>query len=94
MNNKDLIAAIAAKNNIPKPEAENMLKATIAILRSQLASGNSVNVHGFGNLEIRKKEERIFVHPQTQVRTLTPPKLVVGFKQSTGLKNKLNNVES
>ena len=94
MNNKELIAAIAAKNDLTKVETENMLEATVAILRAQLAENNSINVHGFGNLEIREKEERISVHPLTKARILTPPKLVVGFKQSTVLKNKLNNVES
>jgi Bacterial nucleoid DNA-binding protein len=94
MNNKELIAAIAAKNDLTKLETENILEATVAILRAQLAESKSINVYGFGNLEIRKKEERISVHPQTKARILTPPKLVVNFKQSTVLKNKLNNVES
>ena len=93
MNNKELIAAIAAKNDLTKLETENMLEAAVAILRAQLAEGNSINVYGFGSLEVRKKEERVSVHPQTKARILTPPKLAVGFKQSTVLKNKLNNVE-
>jgi DNA-binding protein HU-beta len=41
-------------------------------------------------LEVKKREERISVHPATQVRTLIPPKLVVNFKQSNALKDKIN----
>ena len=41
-------------------------------------------------LEVKKREERISVHPATQVRTLIPPKLVVNFKQSNTLKDKIN----
>ena len=94
MNNKELITAITAKNGLPKSENGDLLEATVAVFRAQLAESNSISVHGFGTLEVRKKEERISVHPSTQARTLVPPKLVVNFKQSTVLKNKLNNTES
>ncbi len=94
MNNKELIAAIADKIGLTKSEASDLLESTVSIMRSQIAEDNAISIHGFGTLDLRKREERISVHPSTQIRTLTPPKLVVGFKQSAILKDKINKIES
>jgi DNA-binding protein HU-beta len=93
MNHKELIAKLAERNNISKPEAEKMLDATVNILKEQLLNGIIVGIQSFGSFEVRKKEERLSVHPATQIRTLVPPKLVVNFKQSTILKEKLNDIK-
>lgn len=90
MNQKELVAAIASKMNLKKPEVENILDTMVQIFREQLSEGNTIGLHNFGNFEVRKKEERLSVHPATQVRTLIPPKLVVNFKQSNTLKEKIN----
>lgn len=92
MNNKELISNIAAKMQLPKKEVEEMLDATVSIFVSELADGKTIGIHGFGQLEVKKREERISVHPATQVRTLIPPKLVVNFKQSNALKDKINDL--
>jgi DNA-binding protein HU-beta len=90
MNNKELISNISAKMQLPKKEVEEMLDATVSVFVSELADGKTIGIHGFGQLEVKKREERISVHPATQVRTLIPPKLVVNFKQSNTLKDKIN----
>ena len=91
MNRKELIATLAIKNNLTKEAAEVLLNATIDILKENLTDGKDVGISSFGSFEVRKKEERLSVHPATQKRTLIPPKLVVAFKQSSILKDKLNN---
>lgn len=93
MNHKELIAKLAERNNISKPEAEKMLDTTVNIVKEQLLNGIAVGIQSFGSFEVRKKEERLSVHPATQIRTLIPPKLVVNFKQSTILKEKLNDIK-
>lgn len=92
MNHKELVGHIAARLNLPKEEAARMLDVVVSALSEQLSEGNSVGIQGFGTFEVRKKEERISVHPATQVRTLIPPKLVVNFKQSNVLKDKLKGL--
>lgn len=92
MNHKELINSIAEKLDQPKGEVEKMLDSTVSVFVKNLSEGNNIGIQGFGNFEIRKKEERISVHPVTQVRTLIPPKLVVNFKQSTILKDKLKEL--
>ena len=93
MNQKELIAAIASKMNLPKNEAELLLDSTIDVCTKQLLEGKTIGFQSFGNFEVRKKDERVSVHPSTHVRTLIPPKLVVNFKQSGILKDKLNEMK-
>ncbi|MDD3080172.1 MAG: HU family DNA-binding protein [Paludibacter sp.] len=89
MNHKELVAGIATKANLSKAETERMLDAVVSVLSDELIDGKTVGFQSFGAFEVRKKEERLSVHPSTQIRTLIPPKLVVNFKQSNILKEKL-----
>ncbi len=90
MNNKELISNVASKMNLPKAEVKFLLDAFTETCRNQLKEDNSIGIQGFGTFEIRRKEERLSVHPITRIRTMIPPKLVVSFKQSSVLKDKLN----
>jgi DNA-binding protein HU-beta len=92
MNHKELIAEIAKKMNAPKSVVENLMGLTITAITDELIAEKTIGIQSFGNFEVRKKEERLSVHPSTQVRTLIPPKLVVNFKQSQVLKDKLKNL--
>jgi DNA-binding protein HU-beta len=56
-----------------------------------LKEENSVGFQSFGAFEVIKREERISVHPQSKERSLVPPKLVLNFKQSPILKEKMNS---
>ena len=92
MNHKELIAAMAAKMNAPKSVVEALLDTTVKTCAELLIEEKTIGFQSFGNFEVRKKEERLSVHPATQIRTLIPPKLVVNFKQSNILKDKLKDL--
>ena len=92
MNHKELIAAMAAKMNAPKSVIEDLLEKTVSTCNELLVEGKSIGFQSFGNFEVRKKEERLSVHPATQIRTLVPPKIVVNYKQSNILKDKLKEL--
>jgi DNA-binding protein HU-beta len=92
MNNKELIASMATKMNAPKVVVAALLETTIATCSELLVEEKIIGFQSFGNFEVRKKEERLSVHPSTQIRTLIPPKLVVNFKQSNILKDKLKDL--
>jgi len=93
MNNKELIASMAAKMNAPKSIVAMLLETTVATCTELLVEEKTIGFQSFGNFEVRKKEERLSVHPSTQIRTLIPPKLVVNFKQSNILKDKLKDMQ-
>ena len=92
MNHKELIASMATKMNAPKSVVSDLLDTTVKILTEQLVDDKIIGFQSFGNLEVRKKEERLSVHPSTHIRTLIPPKLVVYFKQSNILKDKFKDI--
>lgn len=92
MNHKELIAKMAAKTKLSRQEVEGLLDATVSAFTQELGEGKTIGIQSFGNFEVRKKEERLSVHPATQIRTLIPPKLVVNFKQSNILKDKLKDL--
>lgn len=91
MNNKELITALSSRLKLSREEVSVMLETFTDGCKEQLVENNIIGIQGFGTFEVRKKEERISVHPVTQIRTLIPPKLVVSFKQSTILKEKINS---
>jgi DNA-binding protein HU-beta len=93
MNHKELIADIAGKTDLTKSEIERLLDMTVDICCEQLEEGGSIGLQSFGVFDVKKKEERLTVHPTTQKRMIIPPKLAVNFKQSGVLKDKLKNAE-
>ena len=96
MNNNELIAAISEKTALDIKRTEDIFDSAVEIFIKLLTDGNSVGIQGFGVFEIRQKGERLSVHPKTGVRSIIPPKLVVNFKQSNTLKDKIklnNNYE-
>jgi DNA-binding protein HU-beta len=92
MNHKELIATMATKLNLPKTKVEELMSITVGSFTERLSQGVTIGIQSFGSLEVRKKEERLSVHPSTKIRTLIPPKLVVNFKQSTVLKDKFKDL--
>lgn len=89
MNNKDFINAIAARIDATSKETQHITDAFIAELAGELAEGTPLTVQGFGTFEIKKKMERVVVNPATKQRMLVPPKLVLAYKPSPVLKDKL-----
>jgi Bacterial nucleoid DNA-binding protein len=92
MNHKELITSMVAKLNAPKSIVADLLETTVTTCTELLVEEKTIGFQSFGNFEVRKKDERLSVHPTTQIRTLIPPKLVVNFKQSNILKDKLKNL--
>lgn len=91
MNSKNLISNIALKMNLSKEEVKGMLNSFIGCCVTQLKEDNSIGFQSFGTFEVVKREERLIVHPQSKERSMVPPKLVLTFRQSAVLKEKINS---
>lgn len=89
MNNKEYISALASKLGMTASEAQKLTTALVEELAGKLDEGNVLTIQGFGNFEVKKKLERVVVNPTTKQRMLVPPKLVLSFKPSNVLKDKL-----
>ena len=89
MNNKEFINALATRLQENPKTVKQHVEALVDALANLLDEGATLNVQGFGTYEVKKKKERIIVHPMKQ-RQLVPPKLVIAFKPSPTLKDKVN----
>lgn len=65
-----------------------MTASLLSEVTQQLQEGNIISIQGFGTFEVKKKAERISINPATKLRMLVPPKLVLGYKPSSTLKDK------
>lgn len=50
---------------------------------------DTITVGGFGTFETKKRLERVALHPASGKRLLVPPKIVMSFKPSASLKQKV-----
>lgn len=92
METKTLIEKVSASSGIDRATCEALLEALARVSETAMAEGDSVSVPSFGTFEPRKRNERIITHPSTPgKKLLVPPKVVVSFKPSTTLKNRINN---
>lgn len=91
MTTKELISDIAAASGIGKTDVAQLVTATSQLLADTLLQGTPVHIQDFGDFELRDKKERITVHPKTGVRTLTPAKKQITFKQTASLKANLKD---
>ena len=88
MNNKEYIAALASKMGYSQEQTQKMAKTLVEAMGHHFEKGEAVVVSGFGTFEVRKRLERVIVNPSTGQRMLVPPKLVLGFKPSSIIKDK------
>lgn len=86
MNNKEFIAALAAKTGYTQDESQKMVKTVVDLMGKSFEMGDSVPVIGFGTFEVKKRLERVMVNPSTGLRMLVPPKLVLNFKPAATIK--------
>lgn len=89
MNNKEFIAELASRTKSNARETQQRMNALVQEMTERLCDEDSIMVSNFGTFETKKRLERVLVSPTTGQRMLVPPKIVVGFKQSNTLKNKI-----
>ena len=89
MNSAELITVLSKKLDLPKTEVTRLLTNTVEIIATELVNNSVVSLHNLGNLEVKKKNERISINPVSGKKMLTPPKLIVKFNASSSLKKKL-----
>lgn len=87
MNKTELIAAAAEQSGISKKDAERVINAAIDTITSALASGDRVQLSGFGIFETKDRESRIGRNPHTKEPIDIPATRVPAFKASKSLKD-------
>ncbi len=89
MNKTELIAAVAAKSELSKKNAEKAVAALLDTVAEALAAGEKVQLVGFGTFETREREARTAKNPRTLETVEVPATRVPAFKAGQALKAKV-----
>lgn len=89
MSNKEFIAELARRTQSSAKDTQQRMNLLVQEMTERLCDEDAIMVSNFGSFETKKRLERVLVSPTTGGRMLVPPKIVVGFKQSNNLKNKI-----
>ena len=90
MNKSDLVAAIAAKADISKKDAEKALKAFEDVVAEELANNGKVQLVGFGTFDVAERAAREGRNPQTGKTMTIPASKAPRFKAGKALKDAIN----
>lgn len=91
MNKTELIASVAEKTGLTKKMTQECVEAVLNTIEETLASGEKVQLVGFGTFEVRDRKARQGRNPQKpdQVIEIPASKAPV-FKAGKGLKDLVN----
>lgn len=89
MNNKDFTSELSRRLGYTIKDTSELMSSLLSDMTQELQEGNVVTIQGFGTFEVKKKAERITVNPTTKQRMLVPPKLVLAYRPSGQLKEKV-----
>jgi len=89
MNKTELVAAVAAKTELTKKDAEKAVAAVLDTVAETLAAGEKVQLVGFGTFEIREREARTAKNPRTGEPVEVAASRVPAFKAGQALKTKV-----
>ena len=92
MNYSEFLTVLAQRLQLSKTEVEKRLDETTALIIGELVKNNVVSIMNFGTLEVKKRQERLSIHPNTGKKLLVPPKLIVKYRASVSLNKKLKDL--
>lgn len=66
MNKKDIIEIIAEQKNLTKKETGEIIDLALETIKKAVASGETVDLTGFGRFEISHRGPRVGINPSTK----------------------------
>ena len=87
MNKTELVAAVAAKAELSKKDAEAAVKAVTDAFTEALADGDKVALVGFGTFDVKTRAARTGKNPRTGEKIEIAEAKVPSFKAGSALKD-------
>jgi DNA-binding protein HU-beta len=87
MQKTDFIKAVAEKTGMSQKECKMVIDASLDVIAETLAKGEKVTLTGFGTFEVRSRQAREGVNPQTREKINIPATKTPGFSASSTLKD-------
>ena len=90
MNKTELVAAVAAKSDISKKDAEKAVTAVFDTIVETIAAGDKISLVGFGTFEQRTRNARTGCDPRTGNKIEIAASKVPAFKAGKAFKDAVN----
>ena len=87
MQKTDFIARVAEQTGVSKKVTRQVIETALDTIAQSLASGEKVVLTGFGTFELRSRQARRGVNPQTRQAMTIPASRSPGFSASNSLKD-------
>lgn len=87
MNKTELVAAVAAKAELSKKDAEAAVNAVFDSVKDALAEGDKVSLIGFGTFSVKTRAARTGLNPRSKETIEIPESKVPAFKAGSALKD-------
>lgn len=86
MKKTELIAAVAEKAGLQKKDADKAIAAITSVIMEAVASGDRVQIVGFGTFEVRTRCARKGLNPRTKETIDIPASKLPVFKAGRSFK--------
>ena len=90
MKKSELVTLIADKTGLSKKDTEKTMDALFAAIGDALASGDKVQIGGFGSFETKQRAARTGHNPRTGEEIEIAAAIIPVFKPSKTLKDKVD----
>jgi DNA-binding protein HU-beta len=87
MQKTEFIKAVSDRTGVSQKETKQVIDAALQVIAESLQKGEKVTLTGFGTFEVRQRQEREGVNPQTRAKITIPATMTPGFSASSTLKD-------
>lgn len=89
LTKQDIATALAKAKTLPLTEAQSVVDCVVATVADALASGQDVEIRGFGSLRVVERAARPGRNPKTGETVNIPARKAIKFKPALELKKRL-----
>ncbi len=89
MTKADLVERIYEETGLTKKDIALVVDHLIEVISESLATGNNIEIRGFGSFKVKERKGRIARNPRTGEPVEVPNRMVPVFKPSKELKNRV-----
>jgi integration host factor subunit beta len=90
MNKSDLVTALVKDMDIPIRKAEEIVDTLFGTMSRSLASGDRIEIRGFGSFAVKQYDSYTGRNPKTGEETVVEPKKLPFFKVGKDFRERLN----
>ncbi len=92
MTKRELIEKLAERTkNLSQKDAEIVVKTIFEAMTEALASGDRIEIRGFGSFQVKERRRKEGRNPRTGEKVMVKPKKVPFFKVGKELRERVNH---